>query len=104
MKKAKDSASEREKELSLDALRKKAFGYKAQEIVEEYGAVDGEMSLVKRKVTTKDVAPDLSALKAYMELNAENGYTDMTLEELETERMRLIEELNSKESDFKEQK
>lgn len=101
MKKVKDLSSGQEKMLSLEALRKKAFGYKAQEIVEEYGAVDGELSLVKRKVTTKDVAPDLAALKAYMESSSADGYENMTLEELEAERIRLINELNAERSDLR---
>lgn len=82
-----------EHELLKDALRKKAFGYRTEEIVEEYGEVDGSLQLVKRKVTTKDVAPDLSALKAYQELEGESVYGKMTLSELEAERERLLKEL-----------
>ena len=86
-KKASDS------ELHLNALRKKAFGYKTEEIVEEYGAVDGDLSLIKRKVTIKDVAPDLSALKAYMEYKNDNVYEKMSTEELEREKEMLLLEL-----------
>ncbi len=80
-------------ELHLNALRKKAFGYKTEEIVEEYGAIDGDLSLLKRKITIKDVAPDLSALKAYMEYKNDNVYEKMSTTELEKEKERLLLEL-----------
>ena len=90
MKNKKQASDE---ELHLNALRKKAFGYKTEEIVEEYGAVDGDLSLIKRKVTIKDVAPDLSALKAYMEYKNDNVYEKMSTAELEKEKERLLLEL-----------
>ncbi len=91
MKKNEDQRDD--KELSIDALRKKAFGYKAEEVVEEYGEVDGSFCLIKRKVTKKDVAPDLSALKAYMDFKGEDVYSKMSLSELEKEKQRLLKEL-----------
>lgn len=92
--KKKDST--RDEELTEIALRKKAFGYKTEEIVEEYGSIDGELNLVKRKVTIKDVAPDLSALKAYMDYKKDNLYEKMSTEELEKEKERLLLELGRK--------
>ncbi len=96
MAKEKSSSTKSELERSRDALRKKALGYTTKEVVEEYGSVDGELSLVKRKVTTKDVPPDLSAIKAYIELSDGDGYSEMSVEDLERERERLIGELLSK--------
>lgn len=47
----------------LDAVTKRACGYAAREVVEEYALVDGSLELVKRKITTKDVPPDMTAAK-----------------------------------------
>ena len=80
------------------ALRKKAFGYKTEEVVEEYGEKEGEFNLLKRKVTIKDVAPDLSALKAYMDYENDNVYEKLSTEELEKEKERLLIELAQKRS------
>ena len=75
----------------LDAVFKRACGYEAQETVEEYAVVDGSLELVKRKITTKDVPPDMTAAKMLFESNDVNDLTD---EQLEAERQRLIRELN----------
>ena len=90
-------------EQNLDeALRRKAVGYTAEEVVEEY-SVDpdnGQVALTKRKVTKKDVPPDLSAMKALIELNGrEDDLSAMTEEQLKDERRRLIEELKKLEDD-----
>lgn len=86
MKKPKDGAKE--------ALRKKALGYEAVEVVEEWGMSDGEMQLVKRKVTKKEVPPDLSALKAYIESQEnQDEYEAMSVEQLIAEREKLLEQL-----------
>ena len=41
-----------------DAVRKKAVGYTTSECVDEYSLMDGELCVVKRKITTKEVPPD----------------------------------------------
>ena len=46
-----------------EALRRRALGYEADEVVEEYGFTEGEAVLLKRKVTKKDVPPDIQAAK-----------------------------------------
>ena len=89
MKESKDKALER-------ALKKKAFGYDAEEVTEEYAAADGEMKLVKRKVTKKNVPPDLAALKMLME--EETPCERMSDEELRRERERLIALLDKEEN------
>lgn len=79
-----------------EALRKKALGYETQEVVEEWGVSDGQLQLVKRKVTQKEVPPDLSALKAYMELSTPTDkYESMSVEQLLAERERLISQLKN---------
>ena len=74
-----------------DSLYKKAVGYTATEQTTEYSP-DGEV--VKRKVTSKHFPPDISALKAYLELiSSGEDYESMTDEELEREKQRLLKEL-----------
>ena len=79
-----------------EALRKKALGYESEEVVEEWGVNDGELQLVKRKVTKKEVPPDLSALKTYMEISTPTDrYESMSVEELLQERDRLLSQLKN---------
>lgn len=75
------------------ALLKKALGYDADDVVEEYTSKeDGDVVLSKKKVTTKHYAPDVSAVKllldryfkTYKEIVAE-----MSDEDLEEEKRRL---------------
>lgn len=50
------------------ALMKKALGYNADEVVEEYVIDDeGEVRLSKKKVTKKHFSPDISAVKVLLE-------------------------------------
>ena len=51
-----------EKEIK-NAIIKVALGYSLEEVTEEYGVENGELKLVKRKETKKDVPPDLKAVK-----------------------------------------
>ncbi len=83
------------------ALLKKALGFDAQEVVEEYALdSEGEIKLSKKKVTTKCVPPDVSALKMLMEASEPlSSYTD---EELETEKQRLLKILGQSEKKNKE--
>lgn len=75
----------------LDAVLKRAKGYEAKETVEEYAVVDGSLELVKKKVTTKDVPPDMTAVKLIFD---SGSVSDLTDEQLEKERQRLIKELD----------
>ena len=79
-----------------DVLLKKALGYDTTEVVEEYvSGEEGEIKLTKKKVTTKNVPPDLSALKLL--LDSQNvSVQNMTDEELILERERLLKELKEK--------
>ncbi len=77
----------------LDVLYKKARGYDVEEINREYVVdEDGNKKLVKEKTTVKHVPPDLSALKAYMEIK-DTELARMSNEELSKEKERLIGEL-----------
>ena len=75
----------------VDSLYKKAVGYTATEKTTEYSP-DGEV--VKKKVVSKHFPPDISALKAYLELiSSGEDYESMTDEELAREKERLLKEL-----------
>ena len=67
-----------------------ALGYSLEEVTEEYGVEDGELRLVKRKETKKDVPPDLKAVKLLMD---EKDYSVLSDEELEAEKQRLLKRL-----------
>jgi len=78
----------------VDSLYKKAVGYTATEKTLEYSP---EGDVVKKKVTSKHYPPDISALKAYLELlSEEDDLEKMTDEELEKEKERLLKQLEEK--------
>jgi len=71
-----------------DALVKCAVGLTAGEVVEEYSAdSSGELKLTKRKVTKRDIPPDIKAVKMIMDGGDLEGASD---EELLKERERLV--------------
>ncbi len=76
-----------------DAVLKVALGFSLEEVTEEYGVEDGELKLVKRKETRKDVPPDLKAMKLLLE---RQDYSALSDEELEAEKERLLEQLKEK--------
>jgi len=80
-----------EKESVKNALIKCAVGLSASEVVEEF-SVDGggELKLVKRKVTRRDVPPDIKAVKMLMDGEDFTGVSD---EELYAEREKLVNSL-----------
>ena len=73
-----------------DALVKKALGYDCTEVVEEYVSGDeGEIRLTKKKVTKKNVPPDITAIKLLIDQN-EQPIDQMSDEQLEEEKQRLL--------------
>lgn len=66
------------------ALIKKALGYTQEETIEEYSQVDNEVILNKRKVTKKDVPPDMSAIKFLLDIKniEDKDIKSMSTEEL----------------------
>lgn len=79
------------KKLMEEVLLRKAKGYSFEEKTEEFAVVDGEMTLVKRKVSTKYVQPDVGALKALAELTDDIGdLSELTDEQLKAEKLRLL--------------
>ena len=85
------------------ALIKRALGYDADEVVEEYSCDDeGTPKLSKKKVTKKHYAPDISAMKILIERYGNLSKEEIELmsdEELKEERNRLIRLLEEEEYD-----
>ncbi len=73
-----------------EAVLKVALGFRVEEVTEEYDAREGELRLVKRRETHKDIPPDLKAAKLLLEGTDFTAYSD---EELEAERAKLIRAL-----------
>ncbi len=82
------------------ALIRCAVGFDTSEIVEEYAADGDELKLVKRKVTKRDVPPDIKAVK--MLLDGEAGVEGLSDEELEERRKKLVEMLKEESVDGKD--
>ena len=81
------------------ALIKRALGYDTSETVEEYALNGDDMTVVRKKVTTKNMPPDITAAKILLEKAGEenkNGYFEMTDEQLEKEKNRLLALLKEK--------
>ena len=76
------------------ALKKCAVGLETNEVVEEFDAKDGELRLVKRKVTKRDIPPDIKAVKMLID---EGGVDGLSVEELEEEKKNLLKLLNEEE-------
>ena len=75
-----------------DAVLKVALGFRVEEVTEEYDARDGELKLVKRRETHKDIPPDLKAAKLLLE---GTDFSSLSDEELEEERAKLIRALGN---------
>ncbi len=61
--------------------------------MEEYVLTDGEYKLVKRKVTTREIPPDIKAVKLLLDGGSDENFSD---EELEEEKQRLLKLLKEK--------
>ncbi len=67
----------------------------SDEVTEEFVMKDGELTLVKKKVTKKDIPPDIKAVKLLMDGNDEH----LSDEELESEKRELLKMLKEMEID-----
>lgn len=82
-----------------DALLKVALGCSVEEVTEEYAEADGELKLTKRKKTRRDIPPDLKAVQMLLAESGRSEAAQMTDEELERERERLLSELKKAEKE-----
>lgn len=81
-----------------DALLKVALGCRVEEVTEEYADVDGALKLTKRRKTKKDIPPDLKAVQLLLG-ETEPSYSDLSDEELEAEKNRLLKLLKEEKED-----
>ena len=82
---------EKKKEEKIgEALLKVALGYQVAEVTEEYAEVDGKLKLTKRKKTKKDIPPDLKAVQLLLSNEGEGSLVELSDEDLETEKARLL--------------
>lgn len=85
--KKSDFFKPKSKKSIIKALTKKAIGYDSQEIIEEFSLDDNmEEKLIKKKITTKNIPPDVSAVKVLLELENDNStgnLKNLTDEELD---------------------
>ena len=91
--------NQNEKNIKI-ALKKRALGYDSTEVTEEYQEKeDGSVRMVKRKVVSKNVPPDVTALKLYLDMqNESEDIKTLSDEELEQEKIRLIKLLMEEEN------
>lgn len=78
------------------AILKVALGCSVEEVTEEYGVEDGELKLVKRRETRKDIPPDLKAVKLLID---GKDYASLSDEELEAEKERLLRQLKEEQNE-----
>jgi hypothetical protein len=64
--------------------------------VEEFVIEDGELKLVKKKVTKRDIPPDIKAVKMLLDGDDCSNYSD---EQLVAERDKLVEMLKEEKFD-----
>jgi hypothetical protein len=76
------------------ALKKCAVGFDTSEVVEEFAVEDGQLKLIKKKVTKRDIPPDIKAVK--MLLDGE-GCAQMTDGQLLDEKNKLLDMLKESE-------
>ena len=76
-------------------MKRRATGYDFTEVTEEYGEnKDGELKVLKKKVVTKNLPPDVSALKLLIDIEGEeNDVLKMTTEELIAEKEKILKRI-----------
>lgn len=75
-----------------NALKKCAVGFDTSEVVEEFAVEDGELKLVKKKVTKRDIPPDIKAVKMLLEGESCESLSDEQLIEEKNKLMQMLKE------------
>ena len=77
------------------ALIKRALGYTNKEVTEEFSSDNGSLILTKKKVTKKNIPPDIVAVKVLLDMYSpvELDVSNLSDEELLIERDKLLEKL-----------
>lgn len=82
------------KDAVKEALKKCAVGLRTSEVVEEFAVEDGQLVLVKKKVTKREIPPDIKAVKMLLEAEIPSELTDEQLEAEKAKLIKLIKEDN----------
>ena len=101
-----DKDYEKYKQKIEKSLIKKALGYQYKEVIEEYSIDENGEKLSKKKVTTKDVPPDISAVKLLLDSFAETkdlNFENMTEEELKAEIKKAVDLLALSDKKYEDQ-
>ena len=77
-----------------DALTKCAVGLSASEVTEEFTVENGELKLVKKKVTRRDIPPDIKAVKLLLESGDVSQETDAALAAERENLLKMLKEGN----------
>ena len=84
---------------TIEALKQCIVGSSSREVTTEYVHDDetGEMKISKQKIIEKNIPPNIDILKMIYQhlVSSKDDYNEMTDEELEKERLRLLKELRS---------
>jgi hypothetical protein len=83
---------EKDDESVKNALKKCAVGFDTSEVVEEFAVEDGELKLVKKKVTKRDIPPDIKAVKMLLEGETCDNLSDEQLIEEKNKLMQMLKE------------
>ncbi|NCB48248.1 MAG: hypothetical protein EOM55_01265 [Clostridia bacterium] len=84
------------KNIILTSLFDLAKGCILKEKTEDFVTdLEGNISLKNRKIVRKQLAPDLQAIKVLMDLKIHEDFEEMTDEQLQKEKERLLEEIKN---------
>jgi hypothetical protein len=73
------------------ALKKCAVGFDTSEVVEEFVVENGELKLIKRKVTKRDIPPDIKAMKMLLDGQDVEKFSDEELMEERDSLMKMLQ-------------
>ena len=82
-------------------MKRRATGYDFTEVTEEYGEnKDGELQVIKKKVVTKTLPPDVSALRLLIDRKGEgDDDLDMTTDERSAEKEKILTRIGGEKSE-----
>ena len=94
-------------DVTLRALKKCIMGMNLIEITSEYTKDNdtGELVMVKQKKVEKSIPPNADIIKlVYQQITNTQNYEELSDEDLDREKLRLLNELKEKESDSRKGK
>ena len=77
------------------ALKRCAVGFETGEVVEEFVVENGELKLIKKKVTRRDIPPDIKAVKMLLDGESVASLSDEELQREKEQILAILKEENS---------